>query len=823
MRFRSTLLAAAMLVLAGQGDPVAAQAFRRAGVEFNAMRPVNLAPGKSYAVIVTEFYHHGQIAPDGRNVVVALKNQNLVPSRVLQLGPGDFCRLAFQTVPGQTSYEIFYGGDAPAQAAVPEWTNQDGLLLETRVYKDCNLNSLDSVRQAFASSTRIGSDYVPNVLHAGNPFTLKVGPFLSRYSGRLHIPAPGTYGFLTSSQDCSFLLIDDKLVVDAPGQHRPAYVALRGSRKDISLSAGPHQFEYYHAAAGNEAIMAAAWEVNPPDVKPKPVAIPSELFRTDAIGRATAEAPTTRAARLVPDFLVNIAGSVPLPDNDIPLVGVQCSDASPKALTMKAKILWEFGDGQTGEGLNPVHVYLRPGVYRLKLTLKHGVKPFEMAHRVYIDQPKVTDQTKFHNLDEYLPILKGYEPRALDALALRQLVLAYQAKAERLQPPDPDDAPDESAKPAPDRKGMDLAPGTLRAEQRAAARAEMFQYIALAVEAGKVAFLEDTAAQGDEDLMSLARLLAPMARDLQGDSSLAYQIWQGAARRITRPQLRAQCAVEAADIAVNDLLDAPRAKKLLDAAAQWAKEKPPPSETPPQPKEDAAETGFFADVKPVAEPPKADPRPSNLARIWGDYYAATGDGKAARKAYVDAERIVNAGRNQAEQIAWRGAHARSTEQFLRTGELDRAVAQIRVWQQEFPVEKIDGQLTSMYARYWAARQKYPQAIALAEQLLAVNADSPYIDQVLLLAAVCEVRRDKVDRAIATLEDLAKKYPGSPYVSKDPNKPGGPDVPEAIKLLRAGQVEEALQRLRDEATSGLMPAEPRKPGARTRPTPKEKAR
>ncbi len=72
-----------------------------------------------------------------------------------------------------------------------------------------------------------------------------------------------------------------------------------------------------------------------------------------------------RTAKLVPDFTVKIAGDVPLPDDDVPLVGVAFRDASPKALSMQgAKLQWDFGDGQTSTLRNPNHVYLRPGLYR---------------------------------------------------------------------------------------------------------------------------------------------------------------------------------------------------------------------------------------------------------------------------------------------------------------------------------------------------------------------------------------------------------------------------------------------------------------------------
>ena len=72
-----------------------------------------------------------------------------------------------------------------------------------------------------------------------------------------------------------------------------------------------------------------------------------------------------------------------------------------------------------------------------------------------------------------------------------------------------------------------------------------------------------------------------------------------------------------------------------------------------------------------------------------------------------------------------------------------------------------GLLTLTYGRYWADRKMYDQAIGLSEHLLCVNADSPYIDQLLLLAADSEMRRGRKDRALATLHALLKDYPGSP--------------------------------------------------------------
>jgi len=745
-----------------------AQPFHRGGTVFNAVREVKVPLDKDYSVVVTQFFHHGEIAPGGKNVIACTSDQKLVPSRVLQLGPGDFCRLAFETVRGQKTYEIYYGGDGPEAGAVPKWTSTDGLVLETRVYKDCNVNNFESVRKAFESSTPYGADYVDNVLHANNPFTSKAEPFLSRYSGHLRVQAAGTYGFVLSSQDCSFLLIDDKLVAEEPGVHRPRHNAPPGSRKDVNLSAGAHKFEYYHAATGPEATMVAAWEPSPAEAKPKPQAIPSDAFRAAAIGRVQTGAVSTREAKVVPDFLVGINGDVPLPDNDQPLIRAKFLDISPSALSLKARVEWDFGDGQTSETSSPEHVYLHPGLYTVKLTIKRGGKPFEMANRVLIDRPHLTrkDEDKLHKLDDYLPILATYNPKTLDAAGLRQLVAAYLWKIDLLLAPKEEAASDaQPAEPAPKEeppkdsrfssrfrpkeKDAEEAKKAKEQEEAQARAAEVRKYLELAAAAAKAALVEESAVSGDGDLHQVAASVAPAVRNRLGDSLLAGQLWAGAARKINRPELKAECEIEAADVAINDLSNVKAAQTLLEAA------------TARLPKD---ATG------PVA---------SRLRRVWGDYHAMNGNGEEARKAYLEAEAILNSSRNNTERTAWQGAYSRSTEQFLKTNDLDRAAAEIHAWEREFPIDKIDGYLTLLYARYWAGREKYDQAVALAEQLMAVNRDSAYADQVLLLAAECEVKRKEPDRALATLHSLLKDYPGSPLV---------PVVRKNIAALESGEAQ-----------------------------------
>lgn len=727
-------LATVAAILAGviSATEMEAQSFRRGGTEFNALRPVVLPGDSRFAVMVVQFFHHGQIAPDGRNVFVTTRDDKLVPSRVMQLGPGDYCRLAFQPTGGQRAYEVCYGGPPPRDE-IPGWTSRDGLVLETRQYKDCNLNSLESVREAFESAAPIGADYVENVHHSHNPFALKPAPFLSKYSGWLNVPSAGTYGFLTSSQDCSFLLIDDKLVVDAPGRHGPARQAVPGSRKDVTLSAGAHKFEYYHAASGPEAVMVAAWEPSPAGPTPKPTAIPAENFRAALVGRVQVGTVTMRDEKLMPDFAVNISGDVPLPENDEALIGVKFIDLSPAALTSKSKMLWDFGDGQTSEEPNAFHVYLRPGLYTVKLTVKRGGRDWAMANRVHIDRPTLMRSAKpetLAKLDDYLPTLNTYDASKLDLASLRQLVLAYQWKAESLLAA-PENSEGEEADAAEEKTDAQRKAEAKALEEKKSLAKE---YLGKAVAAGKAAFADDAATtSGGRELLELARLVATMARNEVGDSPGAAQIWRGAGRRLRSDEFVAACAIEVGDIALNDENDPKTAKLMLDAATQRMGQ---------------TQTGELA---------------SRLYRVWGDYHAAVGDGKAARKSYVKAAMALPQTRSHIEATAWRGARSRSAEEFVKTAQFDRAIQEIRAWEAEFPEEKIEGYLTLLYAQYWAGLEKHDQAIAMAEQLQAVNPDSAYLDQVLMLAAESELKRGRPDRAIATLESLLKDQPGSPLV------------------------------------------------------------
>ncbi len=701
----------------------AGQSFRHAGTEFDAKRTVAIKPDELRPVMVVEFLHQALIRggddASAGNVVVTTKSNRLVPVRILQLGPGDFCRLAFETISGKNVYEIYYGGQPPKKELLPKWTNSDGLILETRRFGRCNLRDLDSLRRAFEKAEPIGADYVQAVFHSYNPMSPTPGPFLSRYWGTMHIAAPGNYTFWTSSRDCSFVLIDGDLVVAAPGRHGPLRRARPASGKSVRLSAGPHKFECYHAAAGNGAIMSLAWLKGPAGDKPRPTGIEPAVFRATSIGRAEAGPLSTRAKKKVPDFRYKIAGEVPLPGETRPLVGVSFQDASPPGPAAKSKFRWDFGDGQTSDRQSPEHVYLRPGLYTVSLSIKRASRALTTTNRIHIGPLRTRrGKEKPHKLDDYLAILSTYDARKLDVVAARQLVLAFLWKSQTL-------AESQKYLAAAVAVGSDAMGAT--AGLSSSVFRESLAFTAGAASSGTLF------QQSDRDIFNLAQLVGPLARNRLGDSKTAFDIWQKAASRISRPVLKARCELTAADIAIGDLLLPKPAKELLDRAT--------------------------AGLPKGANGPIA----ARLHRVWGDYWATMGEGAAARKAYAQAQSRVNKGRSHVEKTAWRGAHSRSVEQFLKSKDWARAMEEIGQWQASFPADKIDGYLTLLLARYWNGRGKYARAVALAEQLITVNPDSPYADQLLLLAAACEKKQKDPQRASAILHSIINDYPGSPLV------------------------------------------------------------
>ncbi len=467
-------------------------------------------------IVVVEFLGHGQLKAHAVNVAV-FDHDGQVPWKVLQTGPGDFCRVAFQTSPKSAVYQIYYGGTETEQS--PAWSGPNPLLLETRQWKECNLNSLTSVKSAFDAAEPLGSNFVDNVFHRWNPITSAPHPFLSHYTGTLQTPKVGNYLFFTSSEDASFLLIDEREVVAAPGRHGPSGQArIKGQ---VTLKAGTHRFDYWHAASGSSACMVAAWQ--PPGTE-KPEVIPDSAFSSTSQTLLSTTEVRKRSGVLLPDFAFQSLGEVALADNEVPLIRVQFEDLSFPRKQPGTKVRWDFGDGQTSDQHDPPHVYLRAGGYSVKLTRRHDGRDAEVVNAIHVERPLILPDPK-QPLDElaaYLPILDSYAPTRCDGPSLLQLVRAY----------------------------------------------EQQERWASGVTAGKAALKPDTPQFDDGSRYELAQRIGQIQRERLLDSVAAADTWSAAARVLLKSEWRARCEIEAADLLINELLQTAEAKKLIDIATR---------------------------------------------------------------------------------------------------------------------------------------------------------------------------------------------------------------------------------------------------------------
>ena len=130
-----------------------------------------------------------------------------------------------------------------------------------------------------------------------------------------------------------------------------------GMKGEVNLSAGTHDFQYLHAAAGGDACMVAAWQP-PGSGKPEP------FLRQRLAPRPSAFIPRF-AVKHLREYSVDIAGEVPLAESDLPLVRVQFRTVSSRGSASRPKLHWDFGDGQTSTlERSDAHLPLVPGCTR---------------------------------------------------------------------------------------------------------------------------------------------------------------------------------------------------------------------------------------------------------------------------------------------------------------------------------------------------------------------------------------------------------------------------------------------------------------------------
>jgi len=365
-------------------------------------------PGSEVGVVT--LFTGGKSAPDGSDVRVATAKGKEVPSLVLMTGPGDRLRVAFRVRSDIRTYYVYFGAKEPA--APKELELRRGVLLETWANPGGSATTVEEARSIIAKATKLlGRDFCDRVFLGHNPF----GPqnkIVSVFTGHLICPKDGKYSFASSSQDASFLLIDDKVVVRNGGLHPPqGRVEKTGS---ISLKRGLHKLTFYHICTGGNPVAVAAWR--PPGQR-NFVPIQAEAFGPVWEGKP---GPIERRGR-------NITVSFVPQHKGESFMGTRYFQAyrfEPLIAgrsTGNVELKWDFGDGDVSTSRRGEHVYLLPGQYTVKLTARSrtAAKDVEWTNRLFVSRPwDKTTQRDLDDLSHHGRIVAGYRFESLDTDAL---------------------------------------------------------------------------------------------------------------------------------------------------------------------------------------------------------------------------------------------------------------------------------------------------------------------------------------------------------------------------------------------------------------------
>ncbi len=417
MRLMTSVQLGLVIVLVLAGPAGAARpwwnddwAFRRE-VDVGEYQPTGLV-GDDIAVVTMPTA--GELAADGRDIRVVTDGREVLPCRVLQVGPGDQVTVAFALREGKDAYHVYFGNPG---AAWPEEALeiQRGILQESWRYPGGEFRTLAEAQAVLARVREFyGAAFRPTLFQGHNPF----GPdssVASLYTAYVEAPQAGEYTFCISSQNASFLTVDGQELLANGGRHAPQRdVTIQAN---IELSQGLHRLQFYHVSPTGDPIVVLAWQ--PPGGQ--------RIWPMGAVDFA----PVTHATPLTIEQL-GIAASVDfLPDHagetyfqNRYIQRYTFSALSSRDLGEDVVWQWQFGDGVITQGLDVEHVYLAPGEYTVTLTALNRKGQPSRSQRIVVNRPwdRVTAQDT-DPLDDYRSIVSGYDLASLDAASLATTIV----------------------------------------------------------------------------------------------------------------------------------------------------------------------------------------------------------------------------------------------------------------------------------------------------------------------------------------------------------------------------------------------------------------
>jgi hypothetical protein len=379
---------ACALVLSAGGPAAAQSDATNAGTPAPPEWPVSTAPARFTilpdnagipAIMSQANLYMPDPSWDGLPIRVFTDTGVAVGSDVLWSAPGEPVTILFDSSSGAKSYKVYVASNWPP-LHLPD--SHAGIWLETRPGDGRVIMQLQDMLDSWKKSTTVlGRAVVPGVFEGGNRFGSQTNLFL-HLQGWFSADKPEHLGFAVVSVDSSFVLVDGKEVVEWTGKHDWGYDGQRGPPQGaVDVDAGIHVVDYYNAYiqrdGGRPPVLACLsvkggpyqnWNMLTPDQK---------FFRpvmTDRVALYQLQTEGGAPAQNVPllAFQWDIVDESPIFTDyeDLGLVAVKFTAYSPPQGTLT----WTFDDGTTADGPQPTHVFARPGLRTVQLTLKDGDK-----------------------------------------------------------------------------------------------------------------------------------------------------------------------------------------------------------------------------------------------------------------------------------------------------------------------------------------------------------------------------------------------------------------------------------------------------------------
>ena len=313
----------------------------------------------------------------GMTIRVFDDSGNPVGSQMLWNAPGEPTTLLFDSSSNAKRYDIYFGSDWPP---LPMKDIQQGVLLESRAGTGAKPpEHLSEMLDAWNKGDKVlGRAIVPGIFEGGNRFG-PPGPVMDHLQGWFEVPAQEHLEVVTMSTDASFVLIDGKPVVEWPGKHHFGPGVQGQFRGAIDLPPGRHMMDYYNdyvSVPENWPLLACAaiksdkmdkWMMLMPD---------NTFFSPTAHAHAVEYAlqtgePTAPAGGNTPQFGITWAvksQSLIAPEvTDIGLISEELTCLGYDGGTET----WTFDDGSTAEGATVTHLFPRPGLRNVRVTVKN--------------------------------------------------------------------------------------------------------------------------------------------------------------------------------------------------------------------------------------------------------------------------------------------------------------------------------------------------------------------------------------------------------------------------------------------------------------------